>query len=148
MMNCKHHGELTPDKLIKKGKGKKGEQLYRCRQCMKDLHDKFYEINKEIVLQKQKEYKKQYPEKIALAHAKSAKKYRDRDRERNNETKRIWDRKQTEMLGDRYIKKLIAKRSNISETMITQSLIECKRAIILLKKGMKYKQVKGVKGED
>jgi len=70
---CKHHGELTRDQLIKKGKDKKNEPIYRCKQCMKDLHDKYYQINKEIVLQTQREYKRLHPDKIALVHAKSAK---------------------------------------------------------------------------
>lgn len=147
-MECKKHGELTPAKLIKKGKGKNGEQLYRCRQCMKDLHDKHYAVYKDIVLKKQKIYKEKYPEKVAASHAKSDKKYRERDRERNNEYKPEWDRKKTEKLADRYIKKLIVKRSGISETMVTQSMIEFKRAIVLLKNGIKNQEIREIENED
>lgn len=65
LVNCKKHGALFLEDVIKGGKSRwTDEQRYKCRYCMKDTHKKYYERNKEYVKQKCFEYKKNNPEKV------------------------------------------------------------------------------------
>ncbi len=59
---CIKHGALTIDKIIKSGV-KSGIQQYKCKQCMKESHVRYYEKNKEYVANKTKAYKKANMEK-------------------------------------------------------------------------------------
>ena len=136
MKVCAKHGVLTKDDLIKKGKTKAGTPQYRCRMCMKDLHDKYYEINRDIILNKQNQYRIDNPDKRTEAKYKSWKKHADKNRDKDNERRKRFDKKQTETLADRYMKKLIVKGTTLSWTDIPQSMIELKRSLLLLKKGM------------
>lgn len=61
---CKKHGDLTLDGLIKSGKNKDGTQRFRCKKCMKEIHHANYLKNKEHIITKSEEYKKNNPDKV------------------------------------------------------------------------------------
>lgn len=141
MNNCKIHGVLINQDLIKYKKNKLGEYTYRCKHCMKDLHDKYYAVKKEFVLNQQKEYREQNPERVREIKSISFKKNREKNREKINEKKRECGKKQTKAMADRYMKKLIVKGTNLSCTDIPDSMIKFKRAIMELKNGINVNSI-------
>lgn len=54
---CRHHGELTRKKVIKAGM-RKGVQTYKCKACMRLLHQQHYDKNKAAILKRTSAYKK------------------------------------------------------------------------------------------
>lgn len=65
LVECKKHGPLFLKDVIKGGFSRwTGEQRYKCRQCMKDLHADYYERKKDFVAERHAEYRKNNPDKI------------------------------------------------------------------------------------
>lgn len=143
---CKHHGVLPLDKFTKAGK---------CKQCRKIIMKNNYEKNKEKILAKNTEYRKKDPKKSAAMKYESWKKHKhkylerqrisDRAyRQRNHESLRIRDnakkRKYTNTLHDVYIRQKLVSGTPLSATMIPKSLVEFKRAQILLKRAIQKKK--------
>lgn len=65
LVDCMHHGLLYLKDVIKGGKSRwTGEQRYKCRQCMSDLHRKYYGRKKEYVLLKCANYRANNAEKV------------------------------------------------------------------------------------
>lgn len=59
IMKCHTHGNCYERNVIKAGLSRwTGRQLYKCKRCMADLHQRHYEKNKEKVLIQQAEYRK------------------------------------------------------------------------------------------
>ncbi len=137
---CRKHGKLYREDVIRSGKTPAGTEQYKCRACMKEMHDKHYALNKAKVLLKHQEYKKRNPEKRKETNRLSDAKHREKHRAKNNEKKRIWDKQSTARLSDRYMKKLLVKRTGLSEKDIPDALIECKRALMQLQRTVKKRQ--------
>lgn len=136
---CIHHGELNQHQVIKKSTLKDGSFAYRCRQCMRDMQVKHYIENKTNILIKQAEYRKNNRERV-LQHKREVRKGKpitDKDRM----YKKRYERKNIDNLGDRYIKKLLVKRTKLSMKDIPQSLVDCVRAIKSLKRQIKTQSV-------
>lgn len=138
---CFQHGDLFIDDVVKAGKHKSGRQAYKCKFCLKEFHDRHYELNKTKVALRQKNYRlenKEHVKEIKKASYKRNKhKYIERDRERT----RNWEDKQVKELGDRYIKKLLVKRTSLSYSDLSPELIDAMRAIQQLKRGIKKTNV-------
>ncbi len=137
---CASHGKLYRDDVIKSGKTKAGTEQYKCRYCMKEMHDKHYALNKAKVLLKRKEYREQHPDKVKESHRMSAKKNRHKHIVSTNLYKKEWDKKSTAELKDRYIKKALVKRTGLSMSDIPQALIDCKRALLQLQRNVKKRK--------
>lgn len=73
-VNCPTHGNLYRHEMIKAGHNKIGEQRYKCKLCMQQLHKRHYDNNKQKVLAKQKEYRLANPEKVKESKIKSRRK--------------------------------------------------------------------------
>jgi len=54
---CKKHGDLTQNQIIKSGITH-GNQRYKCKLCMKEVHRNNYIKNKEKINEKTSEYKR------------------------------------------------------------------------------------------
>lgn len=139
---CKVHGKLFEADLIKKGKLKSGNQAYRCRKCMKEMHRRHYEANREKVLGSIKKYREENRERVRTWKREYDCKYRERDAEKKRKRQRKLYYKQREMLHDRYIRHLICKRSLLRYGDITPSLVEMKRTLIIAKKYIKNSKTK------
>lgn len=140
---CRIHGYLTKKDVVKKGRLDTIE--YRCNLCYKEIKRKYYEKNKEKVLQKNAEYRKADPAKRAAQKIKSAlnnpysrKKYVEKDYE-------YW-KKSKENLTDMYVKRLICKRSGLKHADIPQNLIDFVRDAKMFKE--KIKEIRIVKKID
>lgn len=59
---CKKHGDLTIENLIKSGINNEIQQ-YKCKSCMKEIHRKNYEKNREKINARTSAYKKLHREK-------------------------------------------------------------------------------------
>ena len=81
LIECKKHGSLFLKNVIKSGKGRLiGEQRYKCRECMRELHKNYYQRNKDYVLNKCSDYKKNNPDKIKEIRIK----YKEKNNDKNN----------------------------------------------------------------
>jgi hypothetical protein len=139
---CAKHGKLYREDVIKAGKDRGGEIKYRCKKCMKELHERHYALHKTKVLLQHKKYKDANKEKVRQMISLSAKNHRHKYRVRENERKRLFDREATRELKDRCIKKLLVKRTGLSMRDIPPDLIEVMRAVQLLKRGIKSQILK------
>lgn len=75
LMNCRLHGKLFKDDIIKGGKSRwTGDQRYKCKRCMRDLHRDYYLRKKEYVSNKCADYRKTNPEKVKETKKKSKEK--------------------------------------------------------------------------
>lgn len=144
---CKHHGILNQKDIVKAGIAY-GKQRYKCRICLKFLHKKHYENNKDVVLKKTKEYKKNHPnweeikkisdakyrinnkDSLNQAHARYRMKNLDKRRAVEKDRKKVY----RETLADPYIKDQIAYGSNLKHSDIPQALVEFKRVVYMLKR--------------
>lgn len=150
---CKHHGQLNQEDIIKSGVSN-GKQQYKCKLCMKVLHRKNYEKNKDSILKKAREYKKntfgwrkkasaydakyraQNPEKRKISDAK----YRSKNLQKRRSQQSQRRKKEVEALADSYVKGKICRGTNLVASDIPQSLVEFKRA--LMKMNIKIRQIK------
>jgi hypothetical protein len=139
LKKCVHHGDLYQEDVIKSGKKKNGDQIYKCKHCMADFHKSHYELNKIKVKMAQAVYRENNKEKYLEIKRKSFKKHGHKYLEKNNERRKLFDRKATPELGDRYIKKLLVKNTNLSWKDLPPSLIECKKVLMQFKRKIKSK---------
>ncbi len=153
ILECKKHGKCYSDDVIKKGKSRwTGEQGYRCRKCMKELHKAHYELNKTEVLLKNQKRRKADPEKVRLQKLNSRLKKQSVESQKTRERFERWEKRNPQdaaernrkfkiqsvrELNDSYVKQSIVKRSNLKSADIPQNLIEAKRAILFLKRRVK-----------
>jgi hypothetical protein len=153
ILKCAKHGNCFKDDVIKSGKSQwTGEQKYKCRKCMKDLHKAHYELHKTEVLLKNRKRKQENPEKVRLQKLNSrlkkqlieSKKTRERfDRwEKRNpqhaaERNRKFKIQSVNELNDSYVRQSLVKRTGLKCADIPQELIEEKRAILTLKRRVK-----------
>lgn len=155
LKKCTIHGNLYRDDVIKNGLRKNGDIVWKCRACMKDMHAKHYKLNKLLVSQKAKKYRKDNAEKVAMIKKESRLrnkfKYvrettlleaysrhaleKSKIARKHNKT-----RDDSEGLTDEYIKRLMTKRSGLKAEDIPQSLVEVKRALVQLRRGVQKKR--------
>jgi transposase-like protein len=140
-LECKKHGKLSQDNLIKKGKNKNGSQRFRCKQCMKGLHRAYYEKNKDKLLRKTKQYREENKELVKKWKRNdqiiNREKYRPRKRERDKKA----NRHAVKNLTDTYIKHLLTKKSDIKYKDIPQPLIDLKRTVMKIKRLIKRNKI-------
>lgn len=117
---CKKKQELSC--YSRKGYTSKGNIRYRgeCRNCVKDYHKNYYNLNRESEIKRVSEYKKT---------------------ERGAELNRLYyvrkTKRDVDSLSDNYIKHLIRKGSGLKSNDIPSNIIETKRIIIKLKREIK-----------
>jgi hypothetical protein len=130
---CKHHGELTQENIRKRMDKRYGREriAYTCDLCDKYRWKIYYEKNKEIRNQRNKEYLIKNPEKKSYS---VHKKYQSRNPEKWKDARSKYHKRQRENLSDEYIKKLISRYGRVSYKDVPKNLIELKRNIYLLKK--------------
>lgn len=134
---CLKHGSLTIDDCIKSGKSPGGIPRYKCRACMKDLHDQHYKNNKEKVLKKVRDYRQTNPEKIKEIRKKYDEKTREKHRPADNERRKRWKAKDVQELGDVYIKQSLVRGTSLKYSDIPPALVELKRATLKVKLAVK-----------
>lgn len=136
---CKYHGPLESENFIKKGKHTSGNQAYRCRFCMRDIHAKNYLKNKEIINEKNRLWRQKNKE--LMREARTEYYHATKNLYPNQKCKRKRDvklnKKQVENLSDRYIKQLLTKHGKYKVAQITPSLIEEKRKMVIEKRQRK-----------
>lgn len=148
---CKEHGDLFKDDVIKQGKNAQGEIKWKCKQCMKRLHKEHYELNKAKVLAYQRAYREKNPERVRQikydSWFRNGYKYLIRENLRKKKYKELYaekyrerDKRRVENLEDSYVKKVLMNRSNLKSEDIPDSLVEIKRALIILKRNVKKAQ--------
>lgn len=137
LKTCKYHGNLYENDLIKKGKLKSGNQSYRCKKCMKEMHHKNYEMNKLKIKEKTQQYRSKNKEKVKEWKVDYYHKYKERDKEKKRKRDKKYYDKGKDQLNDRYIKHLIQKRTPLKYKDIPEELIKLKRTILLTKKQIK-----------
>lgn len=69
--NCRNHGDLFIEDVIKAGKTRAGTPQYKCRQCMSDFHARHYALHKADLLLKQQQYRNANPERVRTIKRKS-----------------------------------------------------------------------------
>lgn len=153
LKTCAKHGKLYKEDVIKAGKSQwTSEQQWKCRQCMKEMHARHYELNKLKVKLKHQQYRQKNPEKVKDSKRKSKLKKRDIELVKSKERWERWEKKNPEKLkennkqfiqqsrrelNDYHIKQSIVKRTGLKSSDIPASLIEAKRAVMLLKRSVK-----------
>lgn len=141
LKKCPKHGDLYKDDVIKAGKEKSGNPRFRCKQCMRDIHAKHYDLNKIKILHSHKKYREVNEEKVKQTKRDSNRKNRHKYRERENLRKKLAERIHCKELSNRYVKKLIVKRTGISMSDVPDNLIDCMRAVQKLKRNIKFKSL-------
>jgi hypothetical protein len=151
---CIRHGDLYQPDVIKSGKHPNGEQNYKCRWCMKVMHKKHYELNKAKVLAAHTDYRKRKPEKIKEMRKIYKEKNKDDELRKTKERWAKWEQKfpkaakrrnqrfkekSVETLNDSYIKQSLQRSTGLKSENIPITLIEAKRAVMMLKRGVKCK---------
>jgi hypothetical protein len=152
LKTCSEHGKLFREEVIRSGKYANGEQKWKCKRCMKEMHDKHYQLNKAKVLAAHAKYRKADPEKVKVCKQKSRLKHREINLQKSRELWQKWEERNPEEvkqakkkfiqdsrreLNDYYIKQSIVKRTGLKSADVPQGLVEAKRAIMLLKNGAK-----------
>lgn len=156
LKTCHKHGKLYQDDVIKSGKSQwTGEQQWKCKQCMKDMHKRNYELNKLKINLKAKHYRAENPEKVRAIKLASRRKQQDIENEKSRARWGKWENKNPgkvqEMnarvkkiaraeLNDSYIKQNIVKRTGLKHDEIPQILVDAKRAVMMLKRQVKTKR--------
>jgi len=155
LKKCAKHGNLYRDDVIKSGKSRwTGEVQWKCRQCMKEMHKKHYELHKVKVKLKHADYRDKNRNKLAITKRLS----RDRNRlkymrsttiadsafrhtmEMQKAKKMTRDKIEVDNLTDKYVTRKIIYKSGLKPEDVPQELIEAKRAILLLKRGIRKKR--------
>lgn len=119
-----------------------------CMHCLKrKMSDLFYSANvcKECRNNRQREYRNKSPSYNESARASSAA-FRQAFPELARERRIAYRKKQTEDLGDWYVKRLIAERSNLKISEIPPALVEIKREHVLVQR--LQRQVRDVLGDE
>lgn len=146
--NCPKHGALTITQVTTSGRSKSGA-IFRCKECLKISHQKYWVKHKEKVKQKQLEYKEKDPEKHREIKSRSNKKHAHKYRHKANIRNKVYrkvnidhirnlDKKRTifyvENLPDTYIRDILTRRSPLSASDIPDSIVEIKRVSMLIKR--------------
>lgn len=155
LKTCHKHGKLYKDDVIKSGKSQwTGDQKWKCKQCMKEMHKRNYELNKLKINLKAKNYRAKNPEKVRSIKLASRRKKQDIENEKSRARWEKWEKenpgKVREMnarvkksgraeLTDSYVKQGIVKRTGLKHHEIPQELVDAKRAIMMLKRQVKTK---------
>lgn len=152
---CKKHGQLSLNDLIKSGLNNKKEIRYRCKLCMKEIHKNNYANNKLKIRDRQKKYREENYSHYRNLSNKSAKKmrllnpekekarkelYRINNKEKVYKRQNKFKNKAVKELRDVYIKQRLTERSMLKHIDIPQSLVETKRAILLLNREIKRRK--------
>lgn len=153
ILKCAKHGNCFKEDVIKSGKSQwTGEQKYKCRNCMKDLHKTHYELHKTEILIKNQKRRKENPEKVRLQKLNSRLKKQLTESKKSRERFDRWEKRNPEKvaernrkfriqssreLNDSYVKQSIIKRTGLKSADIPQGLIEAKRAILTLRRKVK-----------
>lgn len=155
LKTCSKHGKLFREQVIKAGKSHSGKPAWKCKECMKDMHKKHYELNKAKVLAQHAIYRKENPEKVAQTKRnwcdKNKEKYLRMSRERykrwemNNPEKanvasRNAKKKAVKVLADSYVKKSLVRHTGLSTKDLPNNLVQAQRAIMMLNRGLKIQQ--------
>lgn len=148
---CRAHGNLKIEDCIKSGKGRQGEQQYKCRACMKDIHKKHYIKNTPKVLLKTQEYRLKNPEKVAEIHRNYWLKTKDDTKQQDYARRKKWaiankDKIQkrakrlkayyVDELQDAYVKQQLVKGTGLKHSDIPKALVDLKRATMLVKRSI------------
>lgn len=141
LKKCHKHGDLYKNDVIKAGKYANDEIRYRCKKCMKELHARHYDLNKIKILHSHKKYTEANEEKVRKIKRESNKKNRYKHKDRENLRKKLRERIHTKELSDRYVKKLLVKRTGLSMSDVPDELIDCMRAVQKLKRNIKFKSL-------
>lgn len=158
VLNCKVHGKLYLEKneVIKQGI-RKGQQAYRCKQCMKESHVKHYQKHKGKIKIAHQRYKEKDPLKYRQMKNESKRRLWHVHKEKYGKIRNDWDKKNPEkkrarnkkykdkaikFLTDRYVKHQLCRDTSLKASDLPKSLIELKRALLLIKR--KVKEMKEV----
>lgn len=152
MRSCRTHGELNPSHWIKSGRSKKGTQLYKCNLCLKSAHANHYARNKEKVIEKVQEYKRNNPDKIVEIRREYFQRTKDEKRPQRNLEKKRWNKKNLDkrraaqsrtraksiaLVNDSYVVQQLCRDSFLKAHQIPKELIELKRITMLVKRCIK-----------
>lgn len=139
--NCKTHGALTEEQCVKAGKYTSGNPAYKCRQCLAKWHKTHYERNREKVLKKCEEYRKENPEKVKQMkkdwwkeNLRFKREWRRKDKIANPQKYKKYEYERVVNLTDGYIKKILVKRTTLSCRDIPQEMIKAKRNLLQIKR--------------
>lgn len=149
---CAKHGKLFREDVIKGGKNRSGTDSWKCRQCMKDFHAKNYQMNKDLIIARHRSTRISHPEKTREIRRKSflkkereykekarlrweawEKKYPEKAKKRNDNFKK----KSIETLSDSYVKQSLLRSTGLKSENLPNNFIDAKRAIMMLKRGVK-----------
>lgn len=156
LAKCSTHGDLYQDQVIKKNKLVDGTYTYRCKKCMSDYHKKNWELNKAKIKLDHVKYKEANPDKVRQQKRNSQlKMLLKRLKDGSDASSRVMLHKykketiekqkaraayEKDKLTDYRVKRLLTKRGMLKMKDIPQELVECKRALILLKRAIKDKK--------
>lgn len=154
LKTCNQHGKLFRDDVIKGGYLKSGDTIWRCKQCMKSIHAKNYELNKLKILKRLEQNRKFDPVKTRAIKRKSRLKHLDAERAKSRERFKIWAQrnpeanhakeakaraKRVDELLPNYVKEKLIRGTHLKTTDISPELMEASRAIMLLKRNIKIR---------
>lgn len=155
LRKCGRHGDLYEEDIIKAGKEKSGNQKYRCKKCMSDLHRKNYELNKTKIALRAAKYRNNNRDRVNAIKRKSANRY-NLDRLSRLEPDKMYlaaqrhkiekSRKRdlnvqdVQELTDSYVKRKIVYRSGLKSCDVPPELVEAKRALMMLNRNLKRKR--------
>jgi hypothetical protein len=132
---CKKHGKLSAELIFKR----KDRNHFECRLCMKEKSKHWRDKLRKENIEKYRKLKRicflKYKQKNYTRYLELCRKRSQRFRINNPSAdlnKRINDKKERENLSDKYIKRLIFRKSNNIQVPI--ELIEAKRIQIKLKR--------------
>ncbi len=115
---------------------------------MAEFHKKNYAKNKDVILKKHADYRDENQEQYKKSKRESWLKHKDKYLKTENERRLKYKRlnpekikaretKRKDELQDSYVRKVLLNRTNLRSEDIPYSLIEMKRALMLLKRGIK-----------
>lgn len=155
MKKCVTHGALYKDDVIKAGKNRSGEQCYKCKMCMKELHKKHYELNKTKVSLKHKEYrennrdKRRETKRLSRIRNDTPKqrqatrerweRWKEKNPERASILKREIKKAAVKNLNDSYIKQQLLRNTNLKSDEIPDILVDLKRTMMAIRRTIKRK---------
>jgi hypothetical protein len=144
LLICRKHGELLEAQVIRAGKVD-DRQLYKCKECRKEIRRKNYDKNKDKILSSQKLYKKNNLQKVLEIKRISNRKYHLRNKEKRNLLSREYDKKnrlsvsikrQVEYVYDSYAKQNIGRRFGLKQSQVSDDYAARERDVILIKRSL------------
>lgn len=152
---CKHHGPLLASQA--NFYLEKGSPRFRCKACLADSHRKHYERHKETVLAHQKAYRKEFPDRIRHIKYRSWLKHKHKHVEKHRANRARYDARHRELerlrdrtrkrrycqeLTEAYVREKMRKSSKLSAKDIPLCVVQCQRALLLLKRAIKNRKNK------